>query len=271
MCLSAFINNIAALVITMPTALAVAREHKLPAGAVLMPLSFATILGGMTTLVGTPANLILSSVREDETGVPFGMFDMTPAGGAVALAGLLYLVLVGWRITPRRRSEAADESQGHFLVYELGLPIGASRGDTDVASMRRKLRAAGGALLAIFREGHRVLLEPDARLFHDDRVLVMSREEPWPLARRTGLIAEPFDGAGEDAITARVLVIHGSGLIGKGFHEVEVQSDGRVRMIASGNRAARLKRPFGTMTIEPGDQLYLPGKDRKSTRLNSSH
>jgi di/tricarboxylate transporter len=93
--LSAFMNNIAALVITMPIALTIAREHKLPPGAVLMPLAFATILGGMTTLIGTPANLIVSSVREDETGIPFGMFDMTPVAGAAAGAGLLYLMIFG--------------------------------------------------------------------------------------------------------------------------------------------------------------------------------
>src|SRR3546814_15708730 len=73
MCLSAFMNNIAALVITMPTALAVAREDKLPAGAVLMPLSFATILGGMTTLVGQLAHRLLPSVRLTETGAPYGI------------------------------------------------------------------------------------------------------------------------------------------------------------------------------------------------------
>ena len=78
--LSAFMNNIAALVITMPLATDLARRAKLPPGAALMPLAFATILGGMTTLIGTPANLILSSIREEELGAPLGFFSMTPAG-----------------------------------------------------------------------------------------------------------------------------------------------------------------------------------------------
>src|SRR5688500_18273030 len=107
--LSAFMNNIAALAITMPIALNVAREHQLPNGAVLMPLSFATILGGMTTLIGTPANLIVSSVREDRVGEPFGMFDMTAVGGALALAGILYLTLVGWRLAPHRQGEDEED------------------------------------------------------------------------------------------------------------------------------------------------------------------
>ncbi|MCJ8158583.1 SLC13 family permease, partial [Sphingomonas sp. LaA6.9] len=78
--LSAFMNNIAALVITMPLATEIARRTKLPPGAVLMPLAFATILGGMTTLIGTPANLILSSIREEQLGEPFSFFAMTPVG-----------------------------------------------------------------------------------------------------------------------------------------------------------------------------------------------
>ena len=101
--LSAFMNNIAALVIAMPLATQIARRSKLPAGAVLMPLAFATILGGMTTLIGTPANLILSSVREEQLGAPFGFFAMTEVGAAVAIVGLIYLSLVGWRLIPLRQ------------------------------------------------------------------------------------------------------------------------------------------------------------------------
>jgi di/tricarboxylate transporter len=263
MLLSAFMNNIAALVITMPAAFAIAREHKLPPGALLMPLSFATILGGMTTLIGTPANLILSSVREDTVGAPFGMFDMTYVGGTVALAGLLYLLVIGWRLTPRRPSQTMESRNSSVLVYELGLPMGAIQGRTTLAGVRAALRGAGGVLLAVFRDGGRVRLEPHSILHHDDHVLVLSREEPWAVARRAGLIAEAEWENAPGLATVRVSVIHGSSLIGDGYGAIEARSEGRVRVIAAGPRAAREKHPLASITIQAGDQLFLQGPEEE--------
>jgi di/tricarboxylate transporter len=263
--LSAFMNNIAALAITMPIALNVAREHKLPPGAVLMPLAFATILGGMTTLIGTPANLIVSSVREDRLGEPFGMFSMTPVGAAVTGAGLLYLLIAGWRLAPRRDAAPADSAK-RVLVFELGLPIGASLGHTRLDSTRRALREAGAALLAVLRGGDRVRLEGDAILRADDRLLVMSREMPWDVAQRVGLhAAAAADSPG--TVTAHVSVIHGSSLIGDDYGAIASRTDGAVEFLAAGPRPARLRRPLETNVIEGGDQLFLRGAPEELAKL----
>ena len=114
--LSAFMNNIAALAITMPAVIAICRAHDLPPSAGLMPLAFATILGGMTTLIGTPANLILSSVRQDFLGAPFAFFQMTPVAAAAAAAGVAFIGALGWRLGPRRdpRDDAPRESYSTF-------------------------------------------------------------------------------------------------------------------------------------------------------------
>jgi Na+/H+ antiporter NhaD/arsenite permease-like protein len=257
--LSAFMNNIAALAITMPIALTIARDHKLPPGAVLMPLAFATILGGMTTLIGTPANLIISSVREDTLGEPFGMFSMTPVAAAVAGAGLLYLMLLGWRIAPRRASGSDPEATRRVLTFELAMPIGAFQGKMTVASVRAGLRGAGASLLAVLRDGERARLEPGDRLRHDDRVLVMSREHPWTIAEKTKLIPLAAGHHLPDRVTAHVSVIHGSSLIGQGYGALEALTGGEVELVAGGPRAARLRRPIASNTIEAGDQLFLRG------------
>src|SRR5690606_30331847 len=117
--LSAFMNNIAALAITMPAVIAICRASDLPPSAGLMPLAFATILGGMTTLIGTPANLILSSVRADQLGSPFSFFQMTPVAAAVAAAGVAYICVIGWRLAPRRVS-AEEAPKPAYAVFELG-------------------------------------------------------------------------------------------------------------------------------------------------------
>lgn len=250
--LSAWMNNIAALAITMPIALAVAREHKLPPGAVLMPLAFATILGGMTTLIGTPANLIISSVREDRLGEPFGMFDMTAVGAAVTGAGLIYLLLVGWRLAPRRGAGAAGEASRQVLVFELALPIGTAQGRTRLPAIRRTLRSAGAVLLAVLRNGERTRLDGDAVLYHDDRLLVMSRERPWEVAARAKLFAEAAPDPPR-TVTAHVSVVHGSSLIGEDYGAITARTGGDVEFLAAGPRAARIKRPLDTNLIEAGD------------------
>ena len=98
--LSAFMNNVGALALLMPVALQTAAKQNLPPGKVLMPLAFGSILGGMTTLIGTPPNLIVSSFRASNGGGSFGMFDFTPVGLAVAAVGVTFVALVGWRLVP---------------------------------------------------------------------------------------------------------------------------------------------------------------------------
>lgn len=100
--LSAFMNNVAALALLMPVDIQTARKAGRDPGLSLMPLSFATILGGMVTLIGTPPNIIIASIREETLGEPFGMFDFAPVGGITAIAGLIFVALIGWRLIPER-------------------------------------------------------------------------------------------------------------------------------------------------------------------------
>jgi di/tricarboxylate transporter len=264
--LSAFMNNIAALAITMPVAMTIAREHKLPPGAVLMPLAFATILGGITTLVGTPANLIISSVREDRLGAPFGMFDMTPAAGAVALIGLAYLTIVGWRLAPQRKGPEQDLPRQRVFVFELRLPIGAIQGRLKLPAVRRLLRAAGASLLAVVRNGARAALEPESSLRPSDRLLVMSRQPPWLVAPKAGFFS-PLGPDHSGIVTAHVSVVFGSPLVGQPYAEIAARSGEQVEFVAAGPRAARLRGPLDDNLIQSGDQLYLRGSAEALARL----
>ncbi|MBL4647269.1 MAG: SLC13 family permease, partial [Rhizobiales bacterium] len=98
--LSAFINNVAALALLMPVDMQAASKVKRRVAVTLMPLAFATILGGMITLIGTPPNIIIAAYRETITGTPFGMFDFAPVGLACSVAGIAFIALIGWRFIP---------------------------------------------------------------------------------------------------------------------------------------------------------------------------
>lgn len=249
MLLSAFMNNIAALVITMPIATEIARDSRLPPAATLMPLAFSTILGGMTTLIGTPANLILSSVREAELGAPLGFFSMSPVGTVVALLGLLYLAGFGWRLLPIRES-AEQAKRPPWRVFELNL-----REDRDRQALLASLRGARARLLATFRNGERA----SGDCLAGDRLLVLSRENQWTVAEQTGLETAAQRTGAPDTVTARIAVAHGSMLIGLGYDEVRTQSEGALEVVAVGPRIAREKRPLVRMQIRAGDQLYVRG------------
>lgn len=255
--LSAFINNIAALVIMMPATIAIAREHRLPPAALLMSLAFATVVGGMTTLIGTPGNLILSSVREDSLGAPFGLFDMTYVGSVVAGSALVYLLLVGWRLTPRRAG-AEELDREPVRVFELAVPD-TSIADDEMRAIRKRLRSAGGVLLALFRSGERKKLSATDPVCLQDRLLVMSKQLPWVVAKGSGLRFEQERSTGEDAIVAQVTVSHGSRLVGRSYGAVRAVSGGQLKVVSVGPRPAKLKQPLSRLQIEPGDQLFIDG------------
>jgi di/tricarboxylate transporter len=125
---SGFMNNVGALALLMPVAIWMSRRSGRSPSLLLMPLAFGSLVGGLITLIGTPPNIIIALFRE-ETGKPaFGMFDFTPVGAGVALAGLLFIALVGWRLTPRRQGQSTPEELFEIDSYisEVRIPMDSS-------------------------------------------------------------------------------------------------------------------------------------------------
>lgn len=256
--LSAFMNNIAALAITMPAVVGVCRAHNLPPSAGLMALSFATILGGMTTLIGTPANLILSSVREAELGAPFAFFQMTPVAAAVAAAGVGYICLIGWWLTPRRDS-GEDVPKEAYVVFELGPISTAELEAEDDAGLTDALKAAKVTPLAVLR-GVRVLdLETARPLQARDRLLVGGAVDPWEAAKKLGLTMHAQRSEAKDAVTVVAVIGNGSPLVGRPIDTVRWDTNGELAVIAAGRRAAELRQPLSRLRIEAGDQITIHG------------
>lgn len=103
--LSAFMNNVGALALIMPIAIRVAKESKISSSVFLMPVSFASLFGGMLTEIGTPPNLIVSAYRVQAGGQPFAFFDFAPVGIVLVFLGILFTVAFGHRLIPKRKSE----------------------------------------------------------------------------------------------------------------------------------------------------------------------
>jgi di/tricarboxylate transporter len=105
--LSAIMNNVAALALLMPVDIQAAEKAKRSRALSLMPLSFASILGSMITLIGTPPNIVVAEYRNDALGAPLSMFDFAPVGIACAAVGVAFVALIGWRLLPADRSKTA--------------------------------------------------------------------------------------------------------------------------------------------------------------------
>ena len=178
--LSAVMNNVAALALLMPLdTQAAARANRSPALS-LMPLSFASILGGMITLIGTPPNIVIAEYRGSALGEPYGMFDFTPVGLAVASVGVVFVALLGWRLIPQARGKHNAGKELFELgsyVAEVNVPEGspavgqrvreldvvAAEHDVEVLGLvRRGVRQPGAARRVEIRRGDVLVLKADA-------------------------------------------------------------------------------------------------------------
>ena len=193
--LSGIMNNVGALALLLPVAMRLAREHDASPSILLMPLAFGSLLGGLTTLIGTPPNIIIASYRGSVTGESFGMFSFTPVGVVVALVGLAFIVLLGWRLTPKRAGKASTEAMFDTANYLVELRVGeASKANgltlrelqqaleetvPVLAVVRDEKKRAGHAFFGTLREGDILLMESgpeEMKLLEDKAGLHLGKE-----------------------------------------------------------------------------------------------
>lgn len=277
--LSAFMNNIGALALLMPVAIQMATRLQLTPGQILMPLSFGTLLGGMTTLIGTPPNLIVSGFREQATGQPFAMFDFSPVGVAVAVGGLLFLVLIGWRLVPRRRQSGNASFEVGAYITEVEILAGSPLAGHHIREAEAQLEGIGAQILGLVRNGVQVSAPRATRLLGTGDILVVEAEVNGlaGLLPRLGLklAADRSTPAGstdaaetarrlkaigpEDFELAELVVMPVSELVNRSASDVHLRSRYGVNLLAISRQAERSMTRLQTTPIAPGDVLLMQG------------
>ncbi len=239
--LSAVMNNVAALALLMPIDLQAAKKAKRNVALTLMPLSFASILGGMITLIGTPPNIIIASFREKAVGEPFGMFDFSPVGAVTALVGVAFIVLVGWRMIPVEKSDEAkkdvplphEDYVAEVRVAESSTIVGQRVRDLDdqadeadvaiIGLVRNGKRLPGRARAEEIRQGDLIVIEADAE--HIDAFVGLFKLEYVGSEKYDGhaseglslveaVVPENARIEGRSALSLRLLYRHGVTLLG---------------------------------------------------------
>ena len=174
--LSGFMNNVGAMALLMPLAIQLARRLQIAPGQVLMPLAFGTILGGMTTLIGTPPNLIVSGFRAESGLGGFSMFDFTPVGLAVALAGVAFVATVGWRLVPVRKQSGLEGFETGAYLTEARVVADSGSIGKALYELDPVLDEAGAQVVGMSRDHMRVIAPYPGRRLREGDILVLEAD-----------------------------------------------------------------------------------------------
>lgn len=174
--LSGFMNNVGALALLMPVAIQIATRLGLPPGRLLMPMAFGSILGGTMTLVGTPPNMIVSGFRADAGLGGFSMFDFTPVGSALAVTGVLFVGLLGWRLVPaRKQSDSSSFDTGKYLT-EVCVPADSKAIGKTLREVEATLDKSDAQIVGLARGEVRVIAPYSRRILRENDILVIEAE-----------------------------------------------------------------------------------------------
>jgi di/tricarboxylate transporter len=169
---SAFVNNTAAVAVMLPSVIALSRAIGVSPSKLLIPLSYASLFGGVCTLFGTSTNILVGSLAEDAGQRPFGVFELTPIGLVLLVCGTLYVVLVGTRLLPSRG--ASNDLAEEFAVWDYVLEIRLMRGDPSVGSPLGSAQLVTDLrldVLAVERDGEILTLPRSGLVLHEGDVL----------------------------------------------------------------------------------------------------
>lgn len=263
--LSAFMKNIGALAMFIPVALQAARRIGASPSALLMPMAFGSLLGGVMTLIGTSPNIIVSRMRMELTGRAFSMFDFLPVGAAVAAVGVLYLV-IAWRLLPERRASAGqpgERSPVQDYMVELRFApesklVGGTVGDLE--------RLGGGNLtVATLLRGKDQTYVPSEhwRLLADDILVVETDRQTLQTVLAAGLelAAKPEGGPEpwEDIALLDAVIAPRSPLLGRSAADIRLRSRYGVNLLAVGRAGRQYVTHIRQMLLQGGDVIVLQG------------
>ncbi|MEO0391380.1 MAG: SLC13 family permease, partial [Pseudomonadota bacterium] len=263
--LSAFMNNVAALALLMPVDIQTARKAGRAVGLSLMPLSFATILGGMVTLIGTPPNIIIAQIRADTLGAPFAMFDFAPVGGIAALAGLAFVALIGWRLIPARADAGGGIEDLAQYIAELTIPEGSKQIGQRVAELDADADKADVAIIGLIRDGKRryggarntVLRASDALVIEATPDALDEFRSALDLAVADAKREEALKAAGEGVEIIEVVVTETSRLIGRTAQAVGLSWRQNTVLLGINREGRRITKQIRKTNVRPGDILLL--------------
>jgi di/tricarboxylate transporter len=266
--LSAVINNVAALALLMSLDMEAAEKAKRSPSLSLMPLSFATILGGMITLIGTPPNIVIAQYRERALGESYSMFDFAPVGLCVALAGIIFVALIGWRLIPKheraKRIRTSDDIENFVVEAQMsegsksiGLrvtelsPLAKEHDVLVLGLVRQGNRLPGFARHEEISKGDHLVVEGDPKsieAFFGSAELSFAGEEKYQI----GLTSPSL-------VLTETIVAESSRITGRCSHDLRLLTRHGITLLGVSRQGRRFRDRVRKLIIKPGDVLLLLG------------
>ncbi len=262
---SAFMNDVGALALIMPVAIQVSQRYKIPASTLLMPMAFASLLGGMLTLIGTPPNMIIAQYRESLTGVAFNMFDFTPVGIVVAIVGVLYISFIGWRFIPVRET---DENTKLFETDDYLLEAKILEGNKYIGKTLSELEnvAEGNVNVVTLIRGARRILSPnkEEKLRANDVLLLEGQPEELKQLELLAGVAISFGGKKSDSVAdeiefLEVVINPGARIAGHMLSDLKLRERYNINILGISRHGEQIRQRFSRVTLKTGDVLLIQG------------
>lgn len=286
--LSAFINNVGAMALLMPLALQIAVKHNIAPGKILMPLAFGTILGGMTTLIGTPPNMIVSGFRSNLEAGSFGMFDFSPVGLAIAGTGILFLILLGRFFVPTRSGVQAGQFKTENYLTEARVPEKSKAVGLTLREADGLLEEAGAQIVGLLRNDTRIGVQNRRWVIRADDLLFIESEPESLTAALTGLglsLDEPekqedsekeqdeagpveskaeekeSKSNGEEVALVELVPLPGARLVGRSMDSIKLSTRYDLSLLAISRKGRHMVTRLRGASIQAGDVLLLQGSE----------
>ena len=275
--LSAFVNNTPVVVVFMPIVLAHCRKTGMKASRFLIPLSYAAIVGGTCTIIGTSTNLIANGIADDHPQMePFGMFEVGKMGIIFVIGTIAYLLLGGSKLIPDRTtlSTLFDSEEGHEYLTQAYItqdsPLVGKPFPESPLAKNRNLR-----IIEVIREGVRVSKSLKEVVFESGDLIIMKTRAAgvMEISETTGLDLTPNGELGldhvrtESAVLMEGIVGPASKLIGHSLKELNFRQRFGVVIIAVHRRGVNLRERFEDVKLAFGDTLLVEGPTERMSKL----
>jgi di/tricarboxylate transporter len=267
--ISAFMNNVGALAIMMPIALHLSRKSGNPPSYLLMPIAFGSLLGGMTTLIGTPPNIIVSAFRAQEKGASFGMFDFAPVGSVILIIGILFISLIGWRLLPKRQAASSENELFDIDDYitEVRVTANSKMRKSYIGELKQKTKA-DIQILGLVRHNERIHAPDPKEMLQIDDIIILETdaEELNTFIDATGFElvgGKPLykEASGSEFITTiEAIVMADSQLVGLTATSSQLRTRFDVNLLAVARRETKIHRRLEDIIFRTGDVLLLQGR-----------
>ena len=276
--LSTAMNNVGALALTMPIAMQTAARAKRSPSVLLMPMSFAALLGGIVTMIGTPPNILAASFRAEAIGEPFRMFDYTWVGLPLAIVGVSFVGFIGWRFLPkshRRASQTVEYFQIGDYVTEVRVNKGNPLIGKTVGETGDLFDELDAAILTLVRDGRRIANVPRRFLIRPDDLLIIE-VAPTNLEILVERFSLQLVGAEEEALRllssddvrmSEVVVKPGSELDGRSAARDRLAHQFNVNLLAVARESSPLRDRLDRVVLRAGDVLLLQGETERLTEV----